>query len=142
MLINNESGRTTRPASDGVYIIDLALSTAELGFLTLWEIAKDYPSLSDHELISLRWEDTSYDLPSKEAAVPTGWDTYGLTKSSDNLESARIDWIGQSKSQKLLDQTSNQKDLDKEVGWVEKNLAKVLIAHAKVLKVTFFSKRW
>lgn len=53
LLINNKSGRTTRPASEGVSITDLALSTAELGFLTLWETPEDHPSLSD-ELILLR----------------------------------------------------------------------------------------
>ena len=120
LLINNESGRTTRPASDGVSIIDLALSTVELSFLTLWEIPKDYPSLSDHELILLRWEDINHDLPNKQDEAPTGWDIQGLTKSLDNLESAYRDWANRSKSRKLLDQTSDQKDLDKEVDWVEK----------------------
>ena len=51
LLINNEPGQTTRPASKEISIIDLALSTTELGFLTLWEIPKVYTSLSDHELI-------------------------------------------------------------------------------------------
>lgn len=142
LLINDESERTTRPAIDGVTIIDLALSTVKLGFLTLWEIPEDHPSLSDHELILLRWGNISYDLPSKESAVPTGWDIHGLTKSLEDLESARVDWIGRSKSQKLLDQDSNQKDLHEEVNWIEENLAEVLNAHAKVLRVTSFSKGW
>ena len=123
-------------------IIDLALSTVELGLLTLCKIPEDYPSFSDHELILLRWEDISYDLPNKEDAIPTGWDIHGLTKSPDDLESARINWISQSKSRKLLDQTSNRRDLDEEVDWVEENLAEVLNAHAKILRVTSFSKRW
>ena len=72
LLINNESGRTTRPASDGISIIDLALSTAELGPLTLWEIPDDYPSLSDQELILLRWEDIDHSLYDKMEATPTG----------------------------------------------------------------------
>lgn len=71
-LINNESGQATRPASNGVSIIDLALTTAELGFLTLWEIPKDHPNLSDHELILLRWEEIDYKLPENRTAEPTG----------------------------------------------------------------------
>ena len=71
--------------------------------MTLREISKDYPSLSDHELILLRWKDISYDLPNKKDAIPTGWDIHGLTKSPDNLESARINRISQSKRQKLVD---------------------------------------
>lgn len=141
LLINNESGRTTRPASNRVSIIDLALSLAELGFLTLWEIPKDYPSLSDHELILLRWEDLTYDLPNKNHAKPTGWDIQGLTKSSENLKSAFADWASRNKSRKSLDYTSNQKHLDEEVDWIEKNLAEVLNAHTKILRITFFSKR-
>lgn len=34
----------TRPASAGVSVINLALSTVELGFLSLWEISEEYPS--------------------------------------------------------------------------------------------------
>ena len=86
-------------------------------------------------------EDISYNMPSKKATVPIGWDIYGLTKFSDNLESARIDWIGRSKSRKLFNQTSNQKDLDEEVDWVEENLVEILNVYAKVFKVTLFSKQ-
>ena len=32
--------------------------------------------------------------------------------------------------------------LDKEVKWFEKNLIELLNCHAKVTKVTFYSKRW
>lgn len=53
LLINNESGRSTRPISRGVSIIDLVLSTIELGPLSLWEISKDLLSLLDYELIVL-----------------------------------------------------------------------------------------
>ena len=51
LFINNEPGRTTRLASKGISIIDLALLITELEFLTLWEMPEESPSLSDHELI-------------------------------------------------------------------------------------------
>lgn len=38
--------------------------------------------------------------------------------------------------------TSSQQDLDEEVSWLEKNLANVLNTHAKILRVTSFSKQW
>lgn len=142
LLLNNESGRTTRLVSNGISILDLALSTVELGFLILWEIPEDYPSLSDHELILLRWEDINHSLHSKMEATPTEWDIQGLIKSPDHLESAYMDWISRSKSRRLVDQISHKKDLDEEVYWIEKNLAEVLNTHAKILRVTFFSKRW
>ncbi len=81
----------------------------------LWEIPEDYPSLSDHELILLRWEDLNHDLPNKDPATPAGSDIQGLTKPSEDLELASADWKSQSKSRKLLDQTSNQKHLNEEV---------------------------
>lgn len=115
LLVNNKSKQATKPASDGVSIIDFALSIVEQEFLTLWEIPKDYLSLSDHELILLQWEDINHDLPNKKNAIPTGWDIQSLIKFPKNLKSVLVDWISRSKSQKLLNQTSNQKNLDEEV---------------------------
>lgn len=57
LFINNKSGRTTRSLNREVSVINLALFTAKLGPLTLWEIPEKYPLLSDHELIVLYWED-------------------------------------------------------------------------------------
>ena len=53
--------------------------------MTLWEIPEEYPSLSDHELILLRWEDISYNLPEKTEAAPIGWDIQGLVQSPEKL---------------------------------------------------------
>ncbi len=35
LLVNNEPGHSTRPLSQGISVIDLALTTAALGPLTL-----------------------------------------------------------------------------------------------------------
>ena len=51
---NNKLRETMRLASKGRFIIDLAMLTTKLGFLTLWEIPKKYLSLSDPELIFLK----------------------------------------------------------------------------------------
>lgn len=118
------------------------MSTVELGFLTLWEIPEDYPPFSDHELILLCWEDINYDLPDKEIIAATDWDLQGLDESPNNLQSAYTDWVDQSKGRGLLDHTSDQKDLDKEVEWLEENLAEVLNTYAKILRVTSFSKQY
>lgn len=40
-----------------ISIIDLALSSSKLGPLCVWEIPEEYPSLLDHKLIFLAWED-------------------------------------------------------------------------------------
>ena len=53
LLVNNKPGRSTWPISQRILVIALALSTAELGPLTLWKILEGYPVLLDHELILL-----------------------------------------------------------------------------------------
>ena len=54
LIVNNDPDYATRPSSQGsVSIIDLALTSPSLGPLCIWEIPKEYPSLSDHELILL-----------------------------------------------------------------------------------------
>lgn len=118
------------------------MSTIELGPLSLWEIPEDYPSLLDHELIVLRWEDMGYDLSRSEDGTPTGRDIASLISAPDKLENAQKDWTSRSHTRKILDTTSSIKNLDDEVDWFEKTLSVVLDAHAKVLRVTSFSKRW
>ena len=72
LIVNNSIDLPTWPASQGVSIIDLALTTVELGPLTLWEIPEEYPSLSDHELILLQWEDLPLDNGNLNLALSTG----------------------------------------------------------------------
>ena len=54
LLINNKPRRATRSSSKEVFIIDLALSSSQLGRLTLWEIPEEYPSLFNQELIVVK----------------------------------------------------------------------------------------
>ena len=50
-MVDNDTDFPTRPASRGISIIDLALTSPALGPLRVWEIPEEYPSFSDHELI-------------------------------------------------------------------------------------------
>ena len=61
LFINNKPGRSTCLSNKEVLVIDLALSSIELGPIILWEIPEQFPLLSNHELIVLRWEDIDYD---------------------------------------------------------------------------------
>ncbi len=83
LFINNKPGRPTCPASQRVSVIDLALSTTEPGLLTLWEIPKEHPILSDHELILLRWEDADIGLSQPKMGRATGWDIQRLINNKD-----------------------------------------------------------
>ena len=57
LIVNNDTEFPTRPSSLGISIIDLALTSPDLGPLRVWEIPDKYPSLSDHELILIERED-------------------------------------------------------------------------------------
>ena len=56
LIVNNDTDFPTRSSSPGMSIIDLALTSPELGPLRVWEIPEEYPSLSDYELILMEWE--------------------------------------------------------------------------------------
>ena len=144
LLVNNEPGRATRPSSQGISVIDLALSTMELGPLTLWEIPEEYPSLSDHELILLRWEDNDIGghIPQQNTSRATGWDIQGLIRDTDQLSKARDEWVTKSHERPILDQRCNRVTLDQEVGWIEDTLTDLLNRYSKIMRVTSYSKRW
>ena len=71
LIVYNNTDYPTRPRSQGISIMDLALITASLGPLTLWEIPKEYPSISDHELILLQWEDLGQSRNQSKPAIDT-----------------------------------------------------------------------
>lgn len=64
LLINNKPERATCLLSKEISVTNLALSTTELRSLILWKIPEEYPSLSNHELIVLCWEDILVDFNS------------------------------------------------------------------------------
>ena len=115
LLINIEPGRSTRPTSQVVSVIDLALSMVELGPLTLWEIPEEYPALSDHELILLRWEDIDVGLSQSNLSKATGWDIQGLIDNKDQLSKAQKEWVIQSQKRPILQSSCNRLALDQEV---------------------------
>lgn len=92
LIVNNDTDRPTQPASQGISIIDPALTTENLGPLTLWEIPEEYPSLSDHELILLQWEDLSSDANNPSAAVSTGWNIQSLLDDETLLKAGKDEW--------------------------------------------------
>ena len=142
LFISNEPGRSTRPSSREVSVIDLALSSIELGPLTLWEIPEEFPSLSDHELIVLRWEDIDCDSVNQNSGKITGWDIQGLIEDKNSLQAAQSQWMVHTKNRPILHSSSTQQELDEEVNWVETLLTNILNAHSKSMRVTPFSKKW
>ena len=57
LIVNNDIKFPIWLSSPGISIINLALTSPDLGPLRVWEISEKYPSLLDHELILIEWED-------------------------------------------------------------------------------------
>lgn len=53
LIVNNDIDFFICVSIQGISIIDLSFYYFEVSFLQVWEIHKDYPSLSNHELILL-----------------------------------------------------------------------------------------
>ena len=85
LFINNKPGRSTCLSRREILVIDLFLSSIELGSLTLLEIPEKFPSLSDHELIVFHWEDIDYDSVNQNAGKITSWDIQRLMENKNSL---------------------------------------------------------
>ncbi len=141
LIVNNNTDFPTRPRSPGMSIIDLALTTASLGPLTLWEIPEEYPSVSDHDLIVLQWED----LKNQDCPMPginTGWNIQALLMDKELFLIAKGDWEEKSLLRPHLSCLSSKRELDSEVEWFEAALGVWLDKFANITKVTSYSKRW
>lgn len=88
LIVNNSPDIPTRPASQGVSIIDLALITGLLGPLTLWEVSEKYPSVSDHEFILLQWDDLPSDTSHAIPVVSIGWNIHSFLHDKVLLKEA------------------------------------------------------
>lgn len=142
VLVNNKPEHSTQPVSQETLVIDLALSTAEFGPLTLWEIPEEYLALSDRELILSRWKDIDVSLSQPNTGRATGWDIQGLIEDKNQLDKAKKEWVTQSSQQVILDRTCNRSTLDMEVQWIEDTLTDLLNKYNKIMRVTPYSKRW
>jgi len=57
LQVENDLDMPTRPKlTPGISIIDLVLTSQELGPLQLWAVDTEHQTGSDHELIVLEWE--------------------------------------------------------------------------------------
>ena len=142
LLINNDTDFPTRPGSRGVSIIDLALTSPDLSLLRVWEIPEEYPSLSDHELIMLEWEDLGMKNPEDPQLAMSGWSIQNLLQDKDLWQAAKEDWKKSSIGQNGLTAQSTKEELDKEVEWFGGKIITLLDNHAKITKVCAYSKRW
>ena len=122
-------------------MIDLALFTAKLGFLTLWEIFEEYPTLSDHELIVFCWENIDQNITKFSTGRITGWNIQNLIENQDQLKIAKAEWEDESQNQPILQNYCLKKDLDHEIEWVENMFTMILNKNCKLRRITSYSKQ-
>ena len=142
LIINNDTNFSTRPLSPGISIIDLALTSPDLGPLRVWEIPQKYPSLSNHELILIEWEDIDTKSCGNTQAAMSGWSIKNLLEDDKLFQAAKGEWKKTNMDQQSLDLLCKKEELDQEVEWFEKKLTELLNNHAKITKITSYSKRW
>ena len=139
LIVNNDTDFPTRPSSSGISIIDLALTSPELGPLRVWEIPEEYPSLSDHEIILMEWEEIDIPGQKNTQAAMSGWSIKNLLEDNKLLKAAKSDWKRFNEDHQPLDLHCTKQELDKEVEWFEKKLTELLKKHAKTTQITCYS---
>ena len=142
LILNNNTDFPTRSSSRGISIIDLALTSPALGPLRIWEIPEDYSSLSDHELILIEWEDIDTQGQEKSQAAISGWSIKNLLRDEKLLKAAEDDWKRLNGDRQPLNPHCTKLEFDKEAGWFQEKLTELLNNHAKITKITSYSKRW
>lgn len=142
LLVNNDPDYATRLSSGGISIIDLALTSPQLGPLRVWEIPEEYPSLSDHELILVEWEEMEEEKSRSQQGSSTGWNIQKPLDDEQLFSTARTAWIEEGIGRPYLSIESSMQDLDDEVEWFEAKLSQLLDRHAKITRVGAYSKRW
>ncbi len=142
LIVNNDTDFPTCPSSPGISIIDLAITSSDLGPLRVWEIPEEYPSLSDHELILIEWEDIDTQGHENAQATMSGWSIKNSLEDDKLLEAAQSDWKRLNRDRQLLDLFCTKLELDKKVEWFQEKLTELLNTHAKITQITSYSKRW
>ena len=120
----------------------MELTSRSLGLLRVWEIPEEYPSLSDHELILLEWEDLEMKSQEKHQPAMKRWSIQNLLQDENLWQAAKEDWEKSSTGQKYLTPLSTKDDFDKEVEWFENKIAEFLNNRAKITRVCAYFKRW
>ena len=90
----------------------------------------------------MEWEDIQLERQDNQQPAKSGWDIQNLLQDEKLLQAAHEDWKGASQARHHLTSMSTIEDLDIEVEWFESRLTELLDNHAKITRITAYSKRW
>lgn len=117
LIVNNDVTVATRPEQlPGLSIIELTLTTPDIGHLSVWTIDPEYTTPWDHELITFCIENVNKVSgsvgPSTEV---TGWAIKDMTiNQEEEEEEAKMAWQTMSSQRPYLSNNSSKTDLDDE----------------------------
>ena len=139
-LILNNTHDFTRREGSSQSIIDLTLSSIEIGPLEHWAVDLECSTPLDHEVIRFSWEDLEASNSTGSSRV-TGWNIDQLAQDRERAESARQDWIYQ-QSLITTESINSAEQLDKVAQWTQETLTSILNTWAKPVRLSARSKRW
>lgn len=143
LIVNNEDYQPTRLGKNCKSIIDLTLSTQNVGALTSWGIDSDRATTSDHEVIVFAWMPLRATAAAEEATVVPNWNIGRLCASEQAMEEAAEHWRALSEGRPLVEpHAATEEELEAEAFWIQNSLKVVLDTHAPGNVACARSKRW
>ncbi len=72
----------------------------------------------------------------------TGWSIKNLLQDRGLWQAAKDEWQRLSLGHDYLSHLSTKEDLEKEVEWFQSKIVELLDKHAKITRISAYSKRW
>ena len=139
-LILNNTEDPTRKEGNSKSVIDLTLSTIEMGALESWQVDLEHSTPSDHEVISFSWEDP--ETIEGASKLTTGWKIDQLAQDKDKVTRAREDWLQRSQQSPINTTISidSIEELDRGALWIQETFISILNTWAHPVKLSAHSK--
>ena len=143
LIINNNDHQPTRWGKNCKSIIDLTLSTRQVGALTAWEVDSDLATTSDHEVIIFAWAQLRATAATEERMTAPNWNIDVLYTNKQAMEEAAEHWRTLSEGRLRVDpDATSEEELEAEASWIQNSLKVVLDIHAPGKAACARSKRW
>jgi hypothetical protein len=143
LIVNNNEYQPTRFGKNCKSIIDLTISSRQVGALVTWEIDSDRAATSDHEVIIFAWTPIGANPGDEEAKATASWNIDRLCADEQAMEEAGESWRALSEGRPPVDaQAATIEELEAEASWTQDNLKAVLDRYAPGKTARARSKKW
>lgn len=143
LIINNNDHQPTGWGKNCRSIIDLTLSTRQVGALTAWDLDSDRATTSDHEVIVFAWTQLRDTAATEEATATPDWNINRLYADEKAMNQANKHWRTLSEGRPPVDYyMATAEELEAEAFWVQDSLKVVLDTRAPGRAACAHSQRW